>query len=358
MTRIISRAPTRIDLAGGTMDIWPLYLFLKDPVTVNLGIDLFAETRLEETPARGATGRIHLRSDDQNIEMTLDWAELADAKAHPALELHLKLLRHFARGKTSLNKMDLSLSTRAKSPAGAGLGGSSTLSISIVGALGSWAQGSPIDPAKDGERFIDIVRDVETTVIQVPAGLQDYFGAMFGGLQALSWGAGMHDRQWLQDSVLDQLQKRLLLFYSGQSRNSGINNWALFKGFIDKDQDVRSKFERINEATRKLLSALRQEDWTGAGKAIAEEWATRKTLAKGISTPEMDQAFAIAQRDFPFSSGKVCGAGGGGCFFVYMPEPPSPTASEKLISDLASQGVRHLPFEASKRGLSIQWGQA
>lgn len=359
-----SRAPTRIDLAGGTLDIWPLYLFLNSPLTVNMGIDLFAEATLEERPASGP-GRITLRSEDQKAELSLGWNELAEAKAPPQLELHLKLLRHFGSGR--VGGTDIQLSTRARSPAGAGLGGSSTLSIAMIGALASWSRprgtipgtGGVVFNAKlrdDGEQFIEIVRDVETTVIQVPAGLQDYYGAMYGGLQALHWGAGSHSREELPAEILRALEDRLLLFYSGQSRNSGINNWALFKSFIDRQgdldhkADVRGKFAALNDAAQALREALIAQKWDRAGSAISKEWEVRRTLAAGITTAEIDQAYELARAVAPIS-GKICGAGGGGCFFVYFPDP---SAREKVLQAVSGvQGVRHLPFRAVPHGLEV-----
>jgi D-glycero-alpha-D-manno-heptose-7-phosphate kinase len=356
--KITSKAPTRIDLAGGTVDIWPLYLFLDRPVTLNLGIDLFAEASLEVSETSGVGG-IVLRSDDQNQETRLDWAELNVAKAHPALDLHLRLLRHFARaaqariGGNGIAKLDLRLTTIARSPAGAGLGGSSTLNVAITGALASWAWDRTFDPIVDGEKLIEISRDVETTVIHVPAGLQDYYGAMFGGLQSLNWGAGVHHREWLNEEILAELQPRMLLFYSGQSRNSGINNWLLFKNFIDNQSEVREKFRAISESTHYVQSALSERDWRGAGQAIRKEWSTRKTLSPGITTPEIEQAFAKALEIAPYSAAKICGAGGGGCFFIYLPEP-SDDARGRITDEFVKLGIRPLPFKAVRRGLEVQ----
>ena len=369
-TRIHSKAPTRIDLAGGTVDLWPLYLFLDQPLTINLGIDLFAESTLEITPrASQDDAVITLRSDDQGHELKLTWASLSTAVAPPQLELHLKLLKHFAHerlGHASRKEtaFDLTLSTRARSPAGAGLGGSSTLCVSMSGVLASWArqgtQRETLDVLRDGEELLQVVRDIETTVIQVPAGVQDYYGAMFGGLQALRWGVGSHQRKWLPEGILADLEKHLLLFYSGQSRNSGINNWALFKGFIDNQNDVRARFDKITRATHKLESALLSRNWAEAGQAIAEEWATRKTLAQGITTPEMEAAFQAAQAITPVS-GKVCGAGGGGCFFVFLEnalKPETEALKSKIRDAFAQQGIRSLPFHAVPKGLEVSFSRA
>lgn len=359
--KIQSKAPTRIDLAGGTVDLWPLYLFLDRPVTINLGIDLYAQAELETSNVASGEGHFTLRSQDQGHELKLAWDALESAVAPPQLELHLKLLRHFARERLQHARgygFDLTLGSHAQSPAGAGLGGSSTLSVAMAGALATWArQGTSreaVDVLRDGVELIEIVRDVETTVIQVPAGVQDYYGAMFGGLQALRWGAGKHEREWLPPGIMAELENRLLLFYSGKSRNSGINNWSLFKSFIDNDAqtNARSRFGKIVRAAQQLEAALRLGDWVETGLAIADEWATRKTLAAGITTPEMEKAFEAARKIAPVS-GKVCGAGGGGCFFVYLAEP-NDSHKKQIQEAFASQGIRSLPFHASPKGLQIE----
>ena len=369
---IYSRAPTRIDLAGGTVDIWPLYLFLDQPLTLNLGIDLFAEATLSFSEASSDGPQVCLKSEDQNHEFRFPLSEIQSPllKPHPSLILHTLLLRYFYE-KRIQHKLpmvvDLTLCTRARSPAGAGLGGSSTLSIAMIGALGTWAQhdlnssskssvSSVIDPEKNGEIFIEIVRDIETRVIQVPAGLQDYYGAMYGGLQCLRWGIGSHHREALPEALISELEKRVLLFYSGQSRNSGINNWALFKGFIDRQDQIQSKFQEISKATHELEKSLRNRDWAGVGKAIQSEWEVRRTLAPGITTPEINAAFSEAMKIAPVA-GKVCGAGGGGCFFVYLADESHEAvlkAAPKIREAFLKQGMKELPFRGSPHGLEVK----
>lgn len=356
VTKLVSKAPTRIDLAGGTIDIWPLYLFLDRPITVNVGIDLFAETELTlEKATAGNKGIITLRSGDQGNELHFEWAKLSTQEAPPSLILHLKLLKHFATEHPDLvnefQDRNLTLATRAKSPAGAGLGGSSTLAVSIIGALSEWLMPGE---AIDRERLIDVVKDTETTVIQVPAGLQDYYGAMYGGLQAIHWRVAGHSQEYLPENLLGEIESRLILFYSGQSRNSGINNWALFKAFIDKDETVRSLFRSIASAAEDTRSALLSGDFQAVGMSIANEWSARRQLAKGITTPEIDRAFETAKK-LGATAAKICGAGGGGCFFVYLPTPDTELRN-RIVSTITSQdaSIRELSFHCVPRGVSVQ----
>jgi D-glycero-alpha-D-manno-heptose-7-phosphate kinase len=353
--KIRAKAPTRIDLAGGTVDIWPLYLFLKRPTTINLAIDLFAETELVSSKKEKG---ITLQALDQKVEMKIDWSdfEVMDESAieknvHPAVSLHFRYLKYFTSRMKKLPKDGIIIRTRAKSPAGAGLGGSSTLSVSIVGALQKWAFGK-FNVEKSGESLTEITRDVETKVIKVPAGLQDYYGAMFGGVQSLRWGPAQHERQRLPRKLIPELEKRVILFYSGQSRNSGINNWSLFKAFIDQDPKVQDLFHGISAATLDLESSLLKGDWAGVGKAISTEWSHRKQLAKGITTSEIDEAFKLGMK-FGATAGKICGAGGGGCFFVYAPSA-DPKSRKKIISEVSKlKNVIHLPFNGVEKGLIL-----
>ncbi|MBI3535260.1 MAG: hypothetical protein HY072_07225, partial [Deltaproteobacteria bacterium] len=317
---IHTQVPTRIDLAGGTLDLWPLYLFLDNPTTINLAINLYAETNLKLSKGKG---RITLQSLDQKQEVRLTLLNRNKINIPSSLVLHEKLLDFFL----TYNKVDssyfqdknITLSTTSQSPAGAGLGGSSSLCVSILGAF--FELGEKLNIIKKTrfhlEELITIVKDTETQVINVPAGLQDYYAATYGGLQCLSWKTPKTKRTCLSKKTALGLEKRLLVFYSGKSRQSGLNNWLLFKNFIDqmdlkyRDQNdlkyrdlqdlkyrdpkdlkykaqndlkyntqknhIKSKFQAIANASSQLYKALLQEDWKKIGLAIQEEWNTRQT---------------------------------------------------------------------------------
>src|SRR5262249_50804245 len=118
---IESSAPTRVDLAGGTIDIWPLYLFHAGATTVNFALSLRARVRIETRDDK----RIILESRDRQtkVEGTLDRIdELAEDRQ---LELVSKMV-HFFRPQTGLH-----LVTHSEAPAGAGISGSSALAIAL-----------------------------------------------------------------------------------------------------------------------------------------------------------------------------------------------------------------------------------
>jgi D-glycero-alpha-D-manno-heptose-7-phosphate kinase len=116
---------------------------------------------------------------------------------------------------------------------------------------------------------------------------------------------------------------------------------------------VREQFHGINHSTHALERSLAEHDWKGAGNAIASEWEVRRGLAKGITTPEIDQAFEAALA-MGATAGKICGAGGGGCFFVYLPEKDAGLRAAIAEKVGAFPGIRHLPFRASRQGLTVE----
>lgn len=351
---IKSVAPVRIDLAGGTVDIWPLYLMIPGAVTTNVGIDLFAVTDLNEE--NDGKGLVTLRSADQKSELQFPWKELDTRATIPQLILHQLLLQYFRSLKEEKGTFDpkfsLTISTRATSPAGAGLGGSSALCVSIIAALSCWLEGK-VQEKMDGEKFISVAKDVESRVIQAPAGLQDYYGAVYGGLQSIEWGIFEHTRTSIGENRLKDLESRMILFYSGLSRNSGINNWQVFKDFFDRKEDVKILLNEITKATLSLNPALKSGDWAQVIKSIRAEWTARRKLAPGISTPEMDEAFIKAEKITKDIAYKVCGAGGGGCFFLILKEPDE-ALKRRLIAEISNDQIRHLPFHAVPTGVTVK----
>lgn len=302
---VTASAPTRVDLAGGTIDIWPLYLFHPGAQTLNAAISLRARVRLE---AR-TDDRIVLTSHDLGI--TTAPIAFDDLPAEATLPLLAKLAHAFGA-------CGLTVTTDSQAPAGAGIAGSSALNIAVTAALARWT-GHPLDD----DALLEVAKNVEAQVIGVPTGLQDYRPALYGGVAAVELGVQGARRVPLALDP-DDLSARLVVCYTGAPRQSGINNWDITKRRIDGDREVIRCFDEIVATARAMRAALEQGDWTTAGSCLAAEWHTRKHLAPGVTTPEIDALLASAVAAGAWA-GKVCGAGGGGCVFVLA--PPDRTAA-------------------------------
>jgi D-glycero-alpha-D-manno-heptose-7-phosphate kinase len=326
--RIETSAPTRIDLAGGTIDIWPLYLFHPGAQTLNAAISLRARARIEPRE----DSRIVIQSEDTGVTVEADdWAQLRDRSELRLLSL---IAHHFeARA--------LTLTTSSESPAGAGIAGSSALNVAVCAAFAEWNR-EHYEP----EALLQIAMNIEAQAIQVPTGLQDYRPALYGGIAALELDVdGIH--RVALDVDPDELERRIVLCYTGEPRNSGTNNWEITKRHIDGDRHVFDCFERIRDTAAAMRAALTEGNWDGVGAAIAEEWDNRKRLAPGVTTDAIEALMARG-RAAGASAAKVCGAGGGGCLFCYGP----PDAHDAIAEALTAGGARLLPYRIERDGLA------
>ncbi len=330
--KIISKAPCRVDLAGGTLDIWPLYLFHPGAVTVNFAVDVYASCTIE--PRRD--GRILLRSEDLATERAFSSLDALRRRGGRGLPLAAKLLDFYAPAR------GLRLATHSESPAGAGLAGSSTLLVAVAGALERW-----LGTRRPKTQLRQLVQNIEARVIGVPTGCQDYYPALYGGVNAVEMGPDGIRRRKL-DVKAAELNERLVLAYTGAPRASGINNWEVMKAHIDGVRRVHENFDRIAAIARSMADAVERADWNEAGRLLREEWTHRRRNSPGISTPLIDHLVAVARRAGALGA-KACGAGGGGCL-VFLVEPGSRRRVERAVQDA---GVRVIPARVARRGLRV-----
>ena len=297
---IESSAPTRVDLAGGTIDIPPLFLFHEGACTVNFAIDLMAKCRIETR----TDGIICLQSIDRGLKFETPLENIHELKNEPRLELLSKLV-YFFKPEVGFNMI-----TESEAPAGAGLAGSSTLNIACIGALNKLV-GDRYTP----EKFIPIAAAVECQVIKVPTGYQDYYSAQYGGVSCIHFGpAGMYREEL--DVDIKTLEDRTVVIYTGEPRASGTNNWDITKRHIDGDPELFDIFEGIRDSALKLRSAIAAGDWTQSGKVLRDGYPQRKRLSPHITTPHMDHLIDVAHANGALAT-KVCGAGGGGCIAFF-----------------------------------------
>ena len=326
--QVRASAPTRLDLAGGTLDIWPLYLFHDDAQTINAALAIRAECEVRPR----TDGRWQLRSEDTGKELTLE----SPAGAGPAEHrLALQLLRFFRPDPATIV-------TRSGSPVGAGLAGSSALNIALCGALTRYT-GRTYAP----EELIDIALHLETQIIGVPTGAQDYRPAMYGGVAAIEMGPDGITRRPLAVLPAD-LEARITLAYTGQSRDSSVNNWEIMKRHIDGDARVVGLLEEIAAVARALREALEAGDWPAVGEQLRREWSLRKQLAPGVTTPAIERLVSLT-RDAGAAAAKVCGAGGGGCVLV-LAEPETLPAVRNAVVEA---GAAILDAQLDRVGLRV-----
>ncbi len=295
------RAPARIDLAGGTLDIFPISQLEPGAVTVNLAID------------RAGTARVRARDDGRFVLAATDrkervvCADRAALAATSSLPLHREVALHAAP------EAGAEITTRSGVPSGSGLGGSSTLLVAMLLAA-SRAAGRPLGAA----RLLRVATDLEARVIGVPTGAQDHVAALYGGLSAITYPPGGTRRRAIRADV-SALAGRLVLVYTGLPHDSAVNTWAITRGYVERKPRIRKHIASIAAAARALLAALSDGDLDAAGSAMQAEWDARKRLAPGVTTATIESLGSAAHEAGAIGM-KVCGAGGGGCVVLWCAE--------------------------------------
>jgi D-glycero-alpha-D-manno-heptose-7-phosphate kinase len=329
---ITAHAPCRADLAGGTVDLWPLYLFHPGALTLNFAVKILTTCRV--TPLKGT--RIELCSVDMHREeafASLD--ELMASRNHRHV-VAAYLVRFFAP------ERGLRVETDSQSPAGAGISGSSALMIATTAALARFT-GRDLDL----ETMRVIAQNVEAQVIRVPTGCQDYYPALYGGVSVIHLDPDGIRRVAIPVAP-EEIEMRFVLAYTGAPRQSGINNWEVFKSHINGDKHVFRNLEKIAAIARDMHQALLRHDWEDVARLLREEWKLRRTNAPGITTPLIDKLIAVARKNGGRAA-KVCGAGGGGCVLIMVEEG----AKEAVADAVARAGGRILPLQVAREGLRV-----
>ena len=323
--QIIKEGSVRIDLLGGTLDLWPINLVIPQVVTLNMAINLRARVVLE-------------KSDGGNDEIVIESLDYGKTYTGPEIEQsqEMSLIAELLRGLEITSGIKLSL--QSGSPPGAGLGGSSAMAITVVSALNEFLQ-----LQWPAEKTLRYAHAAEAKILNAgPAGHQDYYPALYGGILALRATCGeVEVGQLFSPSLKDFLEQHCTLVYSGENRQSGVNNWQVYKRFFDGDKDIRKGLEQIAEFSAQANQAIQHGHFPQLLDLMAQEGAARTGLFPGIATPEVSKLVESLNSQGLIIGHKICGAGGGGCFVLLH----NPDAKEGIATQVVRAQMTVLDYE-------------
>jgi D-glycero-alpha-D-manno-heptose-7-phosphate kinase len=207
----------------------------------------------------------------------------------------------------------LKITLSSGAPAGSGLGGSSAMGVTLYKAL---------------DQYYGLETSVTQTVLRVKGvegrilnqgvpGYQDYYPALIGGVLALRGTPGVIEcEQLYSEELKDVLESHITLVYSGISRNSGINNWDVYKSFFDKNESVRKGLSEIAKISFETYKAIKDKNYSELIRLIGQEGQSRKFLSSNIVPVEVETIYQELSSMKLVTGLKMCGAGGGGCFIL------------------------------------------
>ncbi len=305
--RVNVEGSVRVDLLGGTIDLVPINQILRDTVTLNIATSLKAKVEVEEVDFDG----IIIESKDYNSVTKFNSSDFTienfDGDHFGALSFVCQILAHFKLTKNA------KVTLESGSPPGAGLGGSSSMGVTLYKALAKY-----LDQDFDRLKAINVVQNIESKILNMgPCGYQDYYPALFGGVLALvPTNSKIRVEQLFSEELKEFLEERITLIYSGALRLSAINNWEVYKDFFDKKNGVREGLTEIARLSREAYNAIGESRFEDLLELISKEGKVRESLFENIVTKEIRSFFAELNSQNLADGMKMCGAGGGGCFII------------------------------------------
>lgn len=294
MTRETWRVPVRVDFAGGTLDLWPIYAMMGGCLTVNAAVDLWVELDLER---EGAGHRITSR--DLGVDLAYGtWPR----EAPEALSWVWRVL-------DATGAPPAAVSLHSPVPRGSGLGVSSCLGVGLFGATLGEEAGEGLASK------IAILRDLESRELQTPTGWQDYFPAALGGALALHWDGPAP--RWERLEPHPGLLADLVVFYTGQPHHSGLTNWEAYRRFMEGDGQTRQSLSDIRSLAAEMALAL-PRDPAAVGELLEREGRARARMSPAVETDAMRAVRDRGRREGWYAGMKACGAGGGGCCLLVV----------------------------------------
>ena len=287
--------------------MWPLYNFVNGATTINVAIDIWTEATITARTDK----KVIIKSTDLN--QTWEFADYSQLRNSEDLTVNFyrTVFKQFDPQFSGITH-GFELMTSSQSPIGGGLGGSSSLVISLLKVLYRFLKME----SADVYQLVHLAHNIEAEMLKTPTGTQDYFPAVTGGLSFIEYSA----RQ-LKQSVLSiantPFENHFLLVYTGKSHHSGLNNFEVLKSAVQADPNVLQALQKIKLISNELKEVILNREWDKIPELFQQEFKARIQLTPAFTSLEIEKLAQICM-----SSGakavKICGAGGGGCVLVWV----------------------------------------
>ena len=329
---LIARAPVRISLAGGGTDL-EVYYSKYEGAALSATIDKYFYVFISLSDSQ----HIQVSSSDYRsfYRQRLDESPLWDGD----LRLPKVIIDYFG-----INE-GLSVFLASQVPPGTGLGSSSTVAVALIKAM-SVLCGRRLSR----QQVAELACEIEIDKLKMPIGKQDQYAASFGGLnyfQFTSAGVEVEPIDLPQDA-LSELERRLMLFFTGHSRDSAQILGEQKRNSERNRASVIESLHTIKREAEQLRDDLRRGDIDTVGDRLHRSWMAKRQLARGISDPWIDQWYGEA-RAAGAAGGKIAGAGGGGFLLLYC----EPKNQDKVSDLLESRGLSRMDFRFESGGAMV-----
>jgi D-glycero-alpha-D-manno-heptose-7-phosphate kinase len=334
-----SKAPLRIGLAGGGTDVSP-YSDIYGGAILNATIDLYAYASLEPL----TNGKIEFCIDGTDKCISLESKN--NLELVEGFELFIgvynRIVKQFNTGPLSFR-----LTSHIEAPQGSGLGTSSTIVVSLVGAFVEWLK-LPLGKYD----IAHLAYEIERIDLNMSGGRQDQYAATFGGINYMEFLANDNvivNPLQLKPEVINELEFSLLLYFTETQRMSATIINEQVKNVNEKNTKSVGAMHNLKEQSHQMKDALLRGELNKIGEILHFGWQNKKQMAHSISNSLIDSIYFKALENGA-TGGKISGAGGGGFMFFYCPA----ITKIKVAKAIESLGGKVQPFKFTQQGL-VTW---
>lgn len=327
---IHSRAPIRIDFAGGWTDV-PPFSKTEGGAVVNATINRYTYATLVA------------RKDDKIRIISADFEKYVEVADFRSIEYDGNLDLIKAAVKVLNVGIGMDLYVRCDAPPGSGTGSSSSISVALIGLL-NCIQKKKLSP----HEVAKLARRLEVSELMIAGGKQDYYASALGGINFLEFEdpAVSNSKLHVPSEVVRDLEKHLILCYTGKSRMSGDIIKTVMGAYERGEQRTVNALKNLRRIAYETKDALMSADLRAFAALLQENWENQKQLDRSTSSEQIDQLFEVA-RSAGALGGKACGAGGGGCIIFYCAENTEHLVRKALLA----QSVQIIEFNLENEGL-------
>ncbi len=345
-----SRAPVRIDFAGGWTDV-ALFAEQESGAVVNAAINVHSYVSVQKLPSQkvqsNAYGYKHVEEkEDKSVRIySADFDVYQEADEIRELEYNGRADLVKAALRRSEVDFGVQLVTRCDAPVGSGLGTSGSMSVALLGALARL----------NGDSFLsyeiaELASALEREELGILGGKQDQYAAALGGFSFMEFfGEDVRASKInVSDDVVCELEKNMLLCYTGKSRVSGDIHQTVVDAYLNQEKRTLEALESLKRIALDMKDALLQGNLRSFGSLLLENWENQKKLHPSVTNEQIDSLFEMALNNGAIG-GKAGGAGGGGCIVFYC----EPDKEHVLRKELEAAGTTIIDFGFDFDGLRV-----
>ncbi|TSC85028.1 MAG: D-glycero-alpha-D-manno-heptose-7-phosphate kinase [Parcubacteria group bacterium Gr01-1014_13] len=322
---ILTRTPFRIPLGGGGTDL-PAFYKQHGGFVFSAAIDKYMYISINR-PILDSLVRVKY----SRIEIVENTAQLEHDLARAALEYYGI-------------KDQIEIASTADVPAGTGMGSSGSYLVGLLKGLQTLTRrGSGV------QELAELACHIEIDLLHKPVGKQDQYLAAYGGFTIMNIdknGAVQVSDAAIARETVEDLQNKLLLFYTGISRSAMVILGEQSAAAEKKESDVTKSLLQIKEIGMEIKNSIQGGNLDNFGRLMDEHWRIKKTMSTKMSDPNIDRLYALAKENGSLG-GKIMGAGGGGFLVFYC---PGDKERKSVREAMKTNGLKEMPFRFEKEG--------